>query len=291
MFNITLCKKIFAFTGLLFLISTATMANTVKVLKPLLGFDKRAKFKDELIIRTLEVTEPEFGSFIFESVDVNMTPTRALSSIKSGDLINLFIAPASQIWDNNAIAIKIPIRLGLLSYRLLMINRQDLEKFKNIRTFEQLSQLTAGLQEDWETTKIFRALGMKVATGRNFEGLFLMLNRRRFNYIPRAIYEVYDELDTREDQLANVVVEPTLALYLPMITYIYVSPKAPKIAQRVKLGLGKLFESGELRELLNKYYAQDIQRANLENRHIITIPNTYLNSKEQLNDKYIWLQH
>ncbi len=269
----------------------ANATDSIKILKPILGFDKRAQHKDEVIIRSLEITEAEFGPFTFEAVNVDMTPSRALASIKTGNLINTFIAPASDVWDKSAIPIKVPIRQGLLSYRLLLINKQDLTKYKGVQTLDELNQLTAGLQHGWITTKIFKELEMNMITGHNFEGLFLMLNKHRFNYLPRAIYEIYDEFESRKEQLNNVIIEPTLALYLPMVTYVYVSPTEPLIAKRINAGLRKLVATGELTEILNKYYEKDIQKANLSNRHIIKINNPYFDDKAVLNDKTLWFQH
>ena len=105
-------------------------ADKVKVLKPILDFDKRVMHKDEVILRALQVTESEYGPFTLEEVNVDMTTSRAFSSMKSGDLINIFIAPSSELWEKNTIAIKVPIRQGLLSYRLLLVNKADLPKFK-----------------------------------------------------------------------------------------------------------------------------------------------------------------
>ena len=74
-------------------------------------------------------------------------------------------------------------------------------------------------------------------TSSDFEGLFQMLNSGRFDYFPRTVYEAYNELENRSDVLNNIVVEPTLALYIPSKSYVYVSNNAPRIAQRLEYGL------------------------------------------------------
>jgi len=209
----------------------------------------------------------------------------ALLSMKTGNIINIFIAPASEIWEENAIPIKVPIRQGLLSYLLLLVNKKDLHKFKQVKTFDDLKKFRVGLQTDWITTKIFKELGMNVVTAHNFESLFLMLNKQRSDYIPRAIYEIYDEFTNRKTKLNNVVIEPTLALYLPMVSYVYVSTNEPNIAKRVKSGLHKLAATGELKKIFNKYYEEDIKKANIQNRRLIKIKNPYFNDKSILSDK------
>lgn len=258
----------------------ARAADTVKLLHPILALDKRAAHKDEVLLRALELTEEEYGAFTVESVHVDMTTERAFSSLKTGELINVFIAPSSPEWKKKTIEIKVPIRQGLLSYRLLLVNKVDLPKFKAVKTFSELKKLTAGLQNGWVTSEIFEHLGMSSVKGHNFEGLFLMLDKHRFNYIPRAIYEIYDELNSRKDQINNVVIEPTLALYLPMATYVYVSSNEPVLAKRIEHGLKELVATGEMESILFKYYAKEIEQANIKSRHIIEIDNPFFDSAE-----------
>jgi ABC-type amino acid transport substrate-binding protein len=258
-------------------------ADTVRILKPPVEQEKRTLHKQEVILRALQVTEPEFGPFSINSFTVDMTPDRALQYIEEGKIINTFIVPKIQEWEAFATPIKIPIRLGLLSYRLLLIHQEKLSLFKEVKTFEQLSQLTAGLQADWLTTEVFNKLNMKVMEASNFEGLFLMLDKSRFDYLPRAIYEVYDELQIRQNNLENVVVEPNIALYLPMFSYIYVSKNEPRLSKRLQLGLEKLLESGEMKSMLDKYYKEDIDRANLKQRTIIQIPNPNFTDEDMKN--------
>lgn len=279
---------------LLLLISISYKSYSVDIIKirsqPLYE-DKREKHKAEVIRRSLEISASEYGPFIIKEVDTPFTSSRALASLRTGGLINIFITPANELWNKHAIPIEIPIRRGLLSYRLLLVHKDNLHKFKEISSLDELNKLTAGLQSDWVTTEVFSALGIKTMITHNFEGLFSMLNYLRFDYIPRGIYEIYDELDTRKSKLKNLVVEPSLALHLPMASYIYVSPKEPRIAKRLESGLRKLVANGELKKIFNRYYADDITRANLKGRKIIEIENPYYNNKDLMDDNSLWYMY
>lgn len=237
----------------------------------------KAAHNSDVIQRALEITEPEYGEFDLQQVEITMSGGRMIHSGLSGKLVNTLILPGNAKWDKQHIAIRIPIRLGLLSYRLLLINKADLSKFEKINTLQEVKNLTAGLTNYWETTKIFKQDGYKVMETGHFNGLFLMLDKHRFDYLPRSIYEIYAELDARKDRLENVVIEPTIALNIPMLSYVYVSPSEPRIAKRIKSGLQKLIANGELKELLYKHYGEDITRANLPGRKIFTIENNYYN--------------
>lgn len=288
--------KSISFISIIILITTSfsfqvEAVDTVKILKPLLGKDKRSKHKDEVILRALQVTQNEFGPYEFQTIDGDMSPGRALISMQEGTIINTFIAPSNDDWNTHTTVIKIPVRQGLLSYRLLLVNKNSLDKFKQVENLTDLKKLTAGLHSDWVTTDVFKQGGMKVLTAHNYEGLFLMLSHNRFDYMPRAIYEVYDELNNRETKLKDVVVEPSIALYLPMVSYVYISPKEPRLAKRIETGLRKLVASGEIKDILNKYYADDIKQANLENRKIIKIENPDFKDDDIINDKDLWIQY
>lgn len=264
-------------------------SDVVKVWKSIGIEDKRTKHKHEVVIRALEVTKSQFGPYVIEVVNVDMPPDRGLIEIKSGEVINLFIVPHSDVWDKGAIPIKIPIRLGLLSYRLLLVNKNNLPLFKYVNGIEELKHLSAGLQSDWIITQIFKDQGFKVALGHNFEGLFQMLNKGRFDYLSRGIYEIYDELEMRQSELENVMVEPSIALYLPMVTYVYISPNATRLAKRMQAGLSELLKTGELAKILEKYYGEDIARAKLSTRKIIEIHNSA--SKHELPEEHKYIHH
>ncbi|MCI2282971.1 hypothetical protein L3081_05640 [Colwellia sp. MSW7] len=274
-----------------FAIPNALAIDTIKLLKPFAENDKRSQHKNEVILKALEITETEFGPFHFEYVDINMTPSRALISLKEGQLINTYIGPDTQSWENSVITIKIPIRLGLLSYRLLLIHKSNLPLFASVNNKEALSELNAGLQYDWVTTTVFKENSMKFTTSHKFDSLFEMLKQTRFDYIPRAVYEIYDELNMRKSTLADIIIEPTLALHIPMATYVYVSPQETRLAKRIELGLHKLIANGDIKKILDKYYAKDISRANLKQRQIIHISNPSYNDKDIIKYKDVWREY
>lgn len=259
--------------------------DVVKIKNQQLSKNKAAH-NIEVIRRALEVTEAEYGAFRLEEIHLKITTNREVRVVAKGDILNVMITPANDLADHTITPINVPIRLGLLSYRLLLINKSDLPIFEKISTLEELKPIEVGLLNGWKTTGIFKSQNMNVVETHNYEGLFLMLNKHRFTYIPRAIYEVYDELSAQESKLNNIVIEPTIALYIPTATHVYVSPENPIIAKRLDAGLQKLLLSGELKKLLYKYFAADIKRANVSGRKIIKIDNNYYNKMDQSYNKY-----
>jgi len=247
----------------------------------------KAAHNIEVIQRALEITEPSYGPFKLKTVNLRMSSEREVRIVEEGDIINVTITPANQYWDQHLTPIKVPIRLGLLSYRLLLVNKADLAKFEKIRTIDEIKKTTVGLLHSWKTTEIYKENKIKMIESYSYEGLFLMLNNQRFDYLPRAIYEVYDELKAQDSILKDIVVEPTIALFIPTKTYVYVSPKYKRLVNRLQSGLHKLLITGELKDILYKYYALDINRANLDKRKIITIESSYYNQMDTSYDEYL----
>lgn len=239
--------------------------------------ENKARHNSAVVTRALEITEDEYGPYEVQVIDLTMSNGRLHKFIVEGKTFNTVVIIANQLWDDTTIAVKVPVRLGLLSYRLLLVNKVDLFKFEQISTIEQLSHLYAGLAKGWETTKVFKHHGFKVKTTGHFEGIFSMLDKHRFDYLPRGIYEAYDELESREEILDDVVVEPTIALNIPTLTHVYVSPSEPRLAKRINAGLQKMLINGDLKKLLLKYYEKDLKRADLKNRKIIKISNPFYN--------------
>lgn len=64
-----------------------------------------------------------------------MTPERALYYIGDGKIISYLIVPSNQEWEAYSTPVKIPLRLGLFSHRLQLINRDKslfLKSLKNL---------------------------------------------------------------------------------------------------------------------------------------------------------------
>lgn len=250
--------------------------------------DVRILYKKEILKATLDHTTEKYGAYKITTDAPIMNTLQAMNQMKSGNKLNVFIALTNPKWEEITIPIRIPIRKGLLSYRLLLINKKDLNLYRNIESLDQLKLLKVGLQKGWTTTKILKASNFDVITGTNYDGLFLMLNNNRFNFLPRGVNEIYSELEQRKDKLSNIMIEPNLALYILSPTYIFVSLDFPEIAKRIKEGLELMIMDGTLDDIFHRYYDAYIKKADLTNRLIIKIDNPYLPSETPLDRTELW---
>lgn len=250
--------------------------------------DSRVFYKTEMIRQAMVITSDDFGSFQILTKAPVMNALKARSMMKTGEKLNVYIALTNPDWESDTIPIRIPIRKGLLSYRLLLIHKDDRDLYRGIKTVDDLKQLTVGLQHGWTTRLIMEDAGFNIITGSSYDGLFLMLNNKRFHYIPRGVNEIYGEVEVRKDRLSNVMVEPDLALYIISPTYIFVSKEFPVLAKRLEIGLERMLKDGSFDKLFHEYYDRSIDEAKLQDRHIIEIPNSLLPYATPLDREELW---
>lgn len=77
-----------------------------------------------LLTTALRKRELEFGPFQIKFTG-EMGRVRALRCLLNGG-INVFDAPSQSEWEEKALTVRIPIKKGLVGYRLLLINRNRL---------------------------------------------------------------------------------------------------------------------------------------------------------------------
>jgi hypothetical protein len=67
-----------------------------------------------------------------------------------------------------------------------------------------------------------------------------------------------------------------------------VSPKYPRIAERLEYGLEKMVESGELKQLFEDAFSKYINILDLKNRRVIDVGNPLLPEKTPLDREELW---
>jgi tetratricopeptide (TPR) repeat protein len=254
------------------------------------ALDVRPKYTLAVLEKALELSSESYGLYELRIINEHLSNNAKRWELYDGNYINLTMAMSSPDWEYLTLPVRIPLRRGIGSYRLLAINKQSLQRFSKITTVRELKSLTVGLQKEWIMNEYFEEEGFEIVESSTYDGVFRMLNKNRFDFTPRGIHEGYDELFLREDELKNLVLEPHLALHIPQPYYIFVSPKFPRIAERVEFGLEKMIAEGILQKMFNEHFSEFIKKANLSNRTIIHLGNKYLTKQTPLERKELWLR-
>jgi ABC-type amino acid transport substrate-binding protein len=206
------------------------------------------------------------------------------------DAPNIVWLPASKELDQKLRPIPIPILKGLLGIRVLLIKQEDQDRFYAIKSKEDLKALTAGQGATWSDVEILRANGFTVETGFDYQGLFNMLEYRRFDFFPRGVNEVLREFNTLPSNLTDIAIEKSIVLQYPYPVYFYVNKNNEKLAKRVEKGLNIMLKDGSLDEILNDLYQNSISALNIPNRKVISLDNPLLTEEQQKTFPDFWFK-
>lgn len=251
--------------------------------------DIRTKYTHEILNKALNLSSEKYGLFKLNKVAISMSNDVTFYELSRGKIINVAMSGATPDKDHLATPIRIPIRRGILNYRLLIINKKNLKLFEKINSLAQLKPYSVGIHSNSVTSDVMKVLGFSVVDTVSYDGMFKQLSQDKFDYIPRGLHEAYDEIELRKETINNLIVEPNLALYSPLPYYIYVSPAYPKLAERIEYGLEKMIEQGLIAKIFERYYGEDIKRSKLSERTIINIGNPFLSPKTPLHRKELWI--
>jgi hypothetical protein len=189
---------------------------------------------------------------------------------------------------SGALPVRIPIDRGLMGWRVLLVRRADLPAWARLRGLAELKQRVAGQGHDWPDTAILRANGLQVSTSSGYDALFRMLASGRFDYFPRAVFEVDAELaGGRHRELAVV---PNLMLHYPAAAYLFVSPRRPELAELLRAGLEKAVAEGSLQQLHLAHFGALIKAHPVSRERVLKLQNPLLPPQTPLHRRELWLQ-
>ena len=276
---------VIVFTGFT---STAFSSDLVKANIGESTLDQRIHFKQLILTQALELTKEEYGTYEIEVHSYYMNAKRGFAELKTGRHINVYFALTQKRWEEEAIPIRIPVRRGLVSYRLMLTNKMNQKKIERITNVDYLKEMSVGLNDGWSTYTIMNDQSFKIFPVDDYNGMFGMLSANRFDYIPRGVNEVFGELEQQADSSSNLLIADNVALYIPSATYIFVSKQAPRLAKRLEAGLTKMVENGDLKDIFYRFYGESIVKAQLQNRKILRLENPFLPKETPLKNKDFW---
>lgn len=279
------------FFALLLSISSCFSMDLVRWNHGNIDTDKRRDYKVEVITQALEKTIPLYGAYRLTEANQTLVPQRALQQVQEGQSINIFMAVTSPEWESKTIPIRIPIRRGILNYRLLAINKTSLHEFEKVKTNESLKNHKVGLGRGWATVSLMTSHGHSVVQKTTLNGLYEALSHYQIDYIPRGINEVFDEMVMYGAANRDLIIEPNVAIRTLAPYYIFVSPKEERLAERLRVGLEMMVADKSLKALFDEFYADKIANAGLSARRIIRIDNPNISAETPIARKELWFEY
>jgi hypothetical protein len=234
-----------------------------------------------------EALERAHRGYFIKPATHRMPQGRVIQELhRSGGEVDVMWTMTTTEREQMMIPVRIPLYQGLIGTRLLLVRREDLPRFAQVRTLADLSRLVAIQGHDWPDTDILRFNGLKVTTGSNYVNLFSMLHSRRGDYFPRGVTEIWNEAES--SAALGVVVEPTLALHYPAAMYFFVNPHKPELADDLRRGLEAMVADGSFARLFHEYHDVYLKQANLKGRRVIELNNPLLPAATPLTIQERW---
>jgi ABC-type amino acid transport substrate-binding protein len=216
-----------------------------------------------------------------------MLQGRALLRLQANDGIDVVSTMTSVDREATYLPIRIPIDKGLIGWRLLLINKAQASRLGALRDLDDLARLTAGQGSDWPDTAIMRANGLNVYGTSNYKALFSMLENQRIDYFPRAVSEIWTELDLYQGRLA---VAPSIVLRYPTAIYFFVRKGNTQLAADITGGLEKMIADGSFEKLFQQYYGDMVLKSALKERRIIELNNLLMPKTLPTDRKNLWFR-
>jgi hypothetical protein len=249
--------------------------------------DARNEYFLAVLALALEKTADQ-GAWRLEPEAHDAPQSEALQRLSHNDGIDVVWSATSIEREKLNRAIRIPLMKGLTGYRLLIIRGEDQPWFRRMQTIDKLLELRAGQGHDWPDTKIFRANGLSVEGKHDYNSLFDLLQKGRFDYLPRAIYEPWEDLADRAGM--GLTVEEGLLLYYPTAEYFFVNSQNTELAARLEKGLRIAIEDGSFDKLFREHpiNANAFGKANILRRRVIRLDNPFLPEDTPFSEKKLW---
>jgi hypothetical protein len=222
-----------------------------------------AVYFPKLLRLALDKTRAE-GPFEIVPIDQHLTSPRQAIELKNNGIINLMWDGSNRQRENELWPVRVSLLRHLNDYRVFLIRAEDGERFKAIHTLDQLRALKAGAGVNWPSTEILRANDIPVVTSIAYEYLFPMLRAKRFDYMPRGVYEAFHE--QRVNAKENLAIEQSIFLHYPVPFYFFVSRENSALGKRVERGLRIAIKDGSFDKLFNSIPAFQQAQAEIDSR-------------------------
>lgn len=209
-----------------------------------------SQFFYPLLALCLEKTLDSHGPYHLAYHPTAQSSERIISNMLTGGPVNTMWTSTSARRERDLDFVPISLLGALSDHRVLLIRLNDQPRFDGIENITDLRALKAGIGGHWPDAKLLKNNQIPTVTSIYYESLFRMLAAGRFDYFPRGLFEVKDDLDLYSE--GKLTIETGLLLRYPAPFYFFVSPKHPEIRARIEAGLARAMADGSYQALVNQ---------------------------------------
>lgn len=216
-----------------------------------------------------------------------LTQTRAVRELEDGRIDFVWMGTSGD-YERRFRPVRVPVLRGLEGYRICIIGRSLQPAFSAVTGLAELKKMTMGQGPDWSDTVILEAAGFKVVTAQ-YENLFGMAARQRFDCFLRGVHEAPGEVAVRQSAYPDIVVETDILVVYPFASFFFVRKDNATLAEALTAGLTKAYDDGAFMAHFNAHPAvrSIMTQARLDARRRFDIPNPLLTEETRaIPDRY-----
>lgn len=200
----------------------------------------------------------------------NYPHLREREMLMTGDLDALWLIHTKE---RNTKYLQIPVGLtnGMIGKRVLLVSPNQKEKYKNVTNVDEFRELgkIGAFGKGWFDTKVWKANSLPYIDMADWRLIYDMVAEcsRGIDYFSRGINEIVLEAKLHPE----LSIEPYLMLVYERDYNIYVSPKHPELVPILTDVLTKARDSGLIKQLIKKHWADSFEILKLGTRTTINL--------------------
>ncbi|WP_269519245.1 transporter substrate-binding domain-containing protein [Alteromonas sp. BMJM2] len=224
-------------------------ANTVVISKAFANNDF-GKYQISVLSRALEVTS-DFGELTVSLHPQPMSQSRQLRSVLEGS-VDIMWSVTSKSRESKLTPIRLPLLRGYSGHRIIVVNKKEKAQFEGITSLKVLKEKKFVQGSDWPDLKILKANGFGVMSedwSTWFSSMYLLVERNVVDGFPRNIIEIHNDIQYFDS--STLAIDENHLITYPNYEYFFVRSDKQQLANRIRLGLIRLIQSGELEEIFH----------------------------------------
>ena len=245
----------------------------------------------QLLQFSLDKSTPEYPADKVKIITADTTTQGRNLRLLKEDYIDVLWTGTSQKREQELLPVRIPLFQGMLGYRIAIIHKDNLDSFKSLNEV-QLKQKLMCQGAHWPDSDILEFNQYQVVRVARYELMFKMLNQKRCDLFPRAIYEGYAELTRAKSQYPDLVMLDDFLLHYDFPMYFFVNKQNTRLAQQIEFGLRKALKDGSWLEWMKKHpmTAPLFPLTKWQDKRFYRLLNPTLPGETPVDDDLLWLK-
>ncbi|SDP73321.1 hypothetical protein SAMN05216303_106319 [Rhodoferax sp. OV413] len=266
-------------------------STTITYPRPESNTDLRYVYYWRLMEAALDRTQAEYGPVVLQQTPFSMNAQRCMEKLLDGSIQVALRSVMPPEYADRLDMVPVPLDKGLLGYRVFLIHSDTQARLAQVSTLDDLRAFRIGQGLGWDDLAILAQARMQVVQGASYDGLFQMLERKRFDLFPRGINEVLAEYRQHRSTEPDLAIDDALLLYYPLSRYFAVKkgPEGDALKARLALGLARLRADGGMDRMYAGFKKEVLRGLPLKGRKLIRLDNpSYAQPVYGLDKKEYW---